>query len=65
MKILQTPSGPANDAPFSKLFLPRELADIAMLSALGWSLCLLVAIYFASAGPSYPGIGSVTLTAFP
>jgi hypothetical protein len=51
MKILQTPSGSAT--PFSKISFPRDLVEIAMLSALGWSICVLVAIYFARAGLSY------------
>jgi hypothetical protein len=53
MKILQTPSGSARNTPFSKIFFPPELVEIAMLSALGWSICVLAAIYFASTGASY------------
>ena len=53
MKILQTPSGSASNTPFSKISLPQELVEIAMLSALGWSICVLVAIYFASTGANY------------
>ena len=53
MKILQTPSGSASNTPFSKLSVPRELVEIAMLSALGWSICVLVAIYFARTGLIY------------
>jgi hypothetical protein len=55
MKILHTPSGSASNISFSKISLPREFVEIAMLSALGWSICLLVAIYFASAGAGYLG----------
>ncbi|MEI9926106.1 MAG: hypothetical protein WDN50_24345 [Bradyrhizobium sp.] len=53
MKILQTPSGSASKTPFSKISFPPDLVEIAMLSAFGWSICLLVAIYFARAGASY------------
>jgi hypothetical protein len=53
MKILQTPSGSASNTPFSKISFPLELVEIAMLSALGWSICVLAAIYFASTGASY------------
>jgi hypothetical protein len=55
MKILQTPSGSARNTPSSKISLPWEFVEIAMLSALGWSIGVLVAIYFASAGSSYLG----------
>jgi hypothetical protein len=60
MKILHTPSGSASNTPFSKISFPREFVEIAMLSALGWSICLLVAIYFARAGSSYLGTEIVT-----
>jgi hypothetical protein len=50
MKILQTPSGSASNTPFLKTSIPQELVEIAMLSALGWSICVLVAIYFARTG---------------
>jgi hypothetical protein len=65
MNTLQTPSGSARNTPFSKASLPRELVDIAILSALGWSMCLFVAIYSISAGPGYLGTEIATLAAFP
>jgi hypothetical protein len=55
MKILHTPSGSASNTPFSKISFPHDLVEIAMLSALGWSICVLVAIYFAFTGSSYLG----------
>jgi hypothetical protein len=65
MKTLQTPSSSASEILFPKVSVSRELVDISMMSALRWSLSLLaaVAIDFASAGPGYLEIA--TLTAFP
>jgi hypothetical protein len=63
MKTLQTPSGSARNTRFSKISLPQELVEIAMLSALGWSMCLLMAVYFAPAGSSYPDTEIATLAA--
>jgi hypothetical protein len=61
MKILPPPSGRASKTPFSRISLPPELVEIAMLSAFGWSVCILVAVYFAPVGSSYPGTEIATL----
>jgi len=65
MNTLQTPSGSASNTPFSKVSLPRELVDIVILSGLGWSMCLFVAISSVSAGPGYLGNEIAILAAFP
>lgn len=64
MKIHQTPSGSGSNTLLSRISLPPELVEIAMLSAFGWSMCVLVAIYFASAGSSYLGTEIATIAAF-
>ena len=65
MKTLQTPTDSTGKTSFPKISVPQELVDISILSALGWSLSLLVAIYLASTGPSYSAAEIASLTALP
>jgi hypothetical protein len=65
MKTDQTFSSSAGKIPFPKIFMPRELATIAMLSVTGWSISIIVLICLATDGPSYSGAEFVSLTAFP
>ena len=62
---LQVPADSTSKTSFPKISIPPELADISVLSALGWSLSILVAIYVASDGPGYTVAEIASLTAFP
>jgi hypothetical protein len=62
---LQAPADSTGKTSFPKISVPRELVDISMLSALGWSVSILVAIYLASDGPGYSAADIASLTALP
>jgi hypothetical protein len=65
MKTFQPLADSTSKTSLPKISVPRELVDISMLSALGWSLSLLLAIYLASSGPSYSIAEIASLTALP
>jgi hypothetical protein len=65
MTTLGSPADSTSKTPFPNVSIPHELVDISLLSALGWSLSILVAICLASAEPSYSVADIASLTAWP